>query len=156
VAGGDAIRGEGDGALTNVLKGTAGGLKRKKHMLAKAGGQHGQSGMLARAVARRRAANKRGLAQRVSRWGTTPEREKRMKRMAVDSVDASLHAFVGSSRGFLLVVMENSIDRGHQRDRVVANKFRQRPGNATHGVQGGDLSPELGGARSAGQGGRKA
>ena len=127
-------------------------------MLAEAGGQHGQSGMVARAVARRRAANKRGLAQRVSRWGTTPEREKRMKRMgilAVDSVDAGLHAFVGSSRGFLLEVMENSIDRGHQRDRVVAIKFRQCPGNATHGVQGGDLSPELGGARSAGQGGRK-
>ena len=66
-----------------------------------------------------------------------------------------LHAFGGSSRGFLLEVVEHGLDCGHQHNHVVANKFRQCPGNVTDEVQGSDLSLELGGAKSIGQGGKK-
>ena len=66
-----------------------------------------------------------------------------------------LHAFGGSSCGFLLEVVEHGLDCEHQQDHVIANKFRQCPDNVSNEVQGSDLSLELGGAKSTGQGGKK-
>jgi hypothetical protein len=65
-----------------------------------------------------------------------------------------LHAFGGSSCGFLLEVVEHGLDCEHQQDHVIANKFRQCPDNVSNEVQGSDLSLELG-AKGTGQGGKK-